>query len=279
MVSMTTRPSYAGVFATFARNSLVRDMMFRGNFLIECGTSIAWSTINFCFYLVLFQYTPEISRDSGWTEYPFFVFLATSMIINSVLQVFILPNMDRFSELIRKGDLDFILLKPIDTQFAVSFERIKWSGLSTTLVGIALLVYALGHLEAFVPGPAEVALYIIYIACGVAILYSMIVSLAAASVVMGRNQTLYDFWFSLTIFSRYPMEIYTGKLGTPLRLGFSFVIPILLAINVPARFMAKPLAGGEVALAAYTAIAAAASLLASRWIFKRALRGYRSASS
>jgi len=275
---VTTRPSYAAVFATFARNSLVRDMMFRGNFLIECGTSIAWSAMNFCFYLVLFHYTPEISKGSGWTKNPFFVFLATSMIVNSVLQVFILPNMDRFSELIRKGDLDFILLKPIDTQFAVSFERIKWSGLSTTLIGIALLVYGLKNIE-FTPGPIEVTLYIVYIACGVAILYSVIVSLAAASVVMGRNQTLYDFWFSLTIFSRYPMEIYTGRLGTPLRLGFSFLIPILLAINVPARFMAKPLARGEGALAGYAIIAAVASLLMSRWIFKRALRGYRSASS
>ena len=275
---MTSRPSYAGVFATFARNSLVRDMMFRGNFLIECGTAAAWSAINFCFYVVLYQYTPEITKGSGWTQYPFYVFLATSMIVNSVLQVFILPNMDRFSELIRKGDLDFILLKPIDTQFAVSFERIKWSGLSTTLIGVALLIYGLKHID-YVPGPLQAALYVTYIGCGVAILYSVIISLAAASVAMGRNQTLYDFWFSMTIFSRYPMEIYSGRLGTPLRVGFSFVIPILLAINVPARFMAKPLQRGEAGLAVYAVVAAALCLLISRWIFKRALRGYRSASS
>ena len=276
---MTTRPSYAGVFATFARNSLVRDMMFRGNFLIECGTSIAWSAINFCFYVVLYQYTPEIGAGSGWTMYPFFVFLATSMIVNSVLQVLILPNMDRFSELIRKGDLDFILLKPIDTQFAVSFERIKWSGLSTTLLGIALLVYGLVNLEDYVPGPMHTVLYVTYIVCGVATLYSVIISLAAASVAMGRNQTLYDFWFSITIFSRYPMEIYTGRLGTPIKLGFSFIVPILLAINIPARFMAKPLAAGQGYMAVYAAVAAAMSLIVSRWIFQRALRGYRSASS
>ena len=32
--------------------------------------------------------------------------------------------------------------------------------------------------------------------------------LAAASVWLGRNSSIYDFWFYITTFSRYPMEIY-----------------------------------------------------------------------
>ena len=39
MTSM--RPSYLRVFLTFARNSLVRDMMFPANFLIEAFSSMA----------------------------------------------------------------------------------------------------------------------------------------------------------------------------------------------------------------------------------------------
>ena len=52
---------------------------------------------------------------------------------------------------------------------------------------------------------------------------------------MGRNQNIYDFWFYITNFSRYPMEIYEGPIGTPLRQIFTFAIPILVVVNVPAR--------------------------------------------
>ena len=56
-------------------------------------------------------------------------------------------------------------------------------------------------------------LYPLYVLCGVAIYYSLMIALAATSVWLGRNQTLYDFWFYITNFSRYPMEIYSGTLG------------------------------------------------------------------
>ena len=41
------------------------------------------------------------------------------------------------------------------------------------------------------------------------------------------------------------MEIYEGTWGTPLRQVFTFVIPILVVVNVPARFMVKPLLAAE----------------------------------
>ena len=52
---------------------------------------------------------------------------------------------------------------------------------------------------------------------------------------MGRNLTLLDFWFYITTFSRYPMEIYTARWGTPLRWSFMLILPVLIVMNVPAR--------------------------------------------
>ena len=114
---------------------------------------------------------------------------------------------------------------------------------------------------------------------GVLILYSVMIALAATSIWLGRNQSLYDFWFYITNFSRYPMEIYEGTWGTPLRQLFTFVIPILVVINVPARLMAKPLVWEHSWLAVFGFFATMGSLLGSRWVFKRALWSYRSASS
>jgi ABC-2 type transport system permease protein len=275
------RPSYWHVFLTFARNSLVRDMTFRVNFIIDCVSSLSWVLMNLGFYVLIFQQIgrdSELAKDSGWTQYEFFVFLATTLLINSLVQAFFMENAAEFSELIRSGQLDFALLKPIDTQFLISLQRVDWSSLANFAFGAGLLGYALWKLD-HRPGLAEMVLYPFYVACGVAILYSLMIALASTSIWMGRNQTLYDFWFYITNFSRYPMEIYRGPVGLILRWAFTFVVPVLVVVNVPARLLAKPLRAGEWWLAAFALAATTASLLASRWIFQRSLESYRSASS
>ena len=125
-------------------------------------------------------------------------------------------------------------------------------------------------------------LYPFYIGCGVAILYSLMISLAATSIWFGRNQTLYNFWFYITNFSRYPMEIYNNSWGRVLLYAFTLGLPVLVVVNVPARLLASPLnprAAWEWPLAWFTVFATVMSLAASRWVFTRSLAAYRSASS
>jgi len=278
---MTDRPSYWRVFLTFARNSLVRDMTFRANFIIDTLTSIGWVAMNLAFYVLVFQYTPMIGPDSGWGKYEFFLFLATTLLVNNIVQVLFMSNADEFSELIRTGSLDFALLKPIDTQFLVSLQRIDWSSVGNLVFGLGLMAFAFAKLD-YLPGPVEIALYLVYVACGVAIMYALMIGLAASSVWLGRNQNLYDFWFYITNFARYPCEIYRGKYGDPLRWLFTFIIPVLVVINVPARFLVQPLRPQTLEdwlLPAFALVAAIGSLAACRWIFNRALVSYRSASS
>ena len=282
---MSQGPSYLRVFATFARNSLVRDMTFRSNFIIDTVSSMSWVFMNLGFYALIFEYTPMIGEGTGWGKYQFFLFLATTLLINSLVQTFFMPGADEFSELIRTGTLDFVLLKPIDTQFLVSLQRMQWSSVGNLLLGMLLMVYSLTKVE-YHPGPLQVVLYPVYVACGVAILYSLMIALAASSVWLVRNQSLFNFWFYITNFSRYPMEIYDdkfgAKFGTSLRWFFTFIIPVLVVVNVPARLLARPLDPRSVEdwlLPIFTIFATAASLAISRWVFNRSLLSYRSASS
>lgn len=280
-------PSYPRVFATFARNSLVRDMTFRANFLIESISSVSWALMNVGFYQIVFQHTYSIGQDTGWGRHEFFVFLATTWLINSIVQAFFMPNAEEFSELIRTGNLDFALLKPIDTQFLVSFHKVDWSSLANLGTGGLLLAFSLWHLVTRPENPLQLApvmlfLYPFYLLCGVAIMYSLMISLAATSIWLGRNQTLYDFWFYITNFARYPMEIYQRGWGRPLWGIFTFIVPVLVVVNVPARLLAQPLhprAWWEWPLAGFAIVATLGSLAGARWVFQRALGSYRSASS
>ena len=281
------RPNYWKVFLTFARNSLVRDMTFRTNFVLQCISSIGWTLMNVGFYLIIFQYTQSIGADSGWDRDKFFLFIATTWFINSLVQTFFMPNAEEFSELIRTGGLDFALLKPIDTQFLVSFRRVDWSALSNFLAGFVIAIVALHSLanrevDPMTPTLLSLLLYMVFVGCGVAIMYSLMICLSATSIWLGRNQTLYNFWFYITNFSRYPMEIYNRGWGKPLYGFFTFVIPVLLVVNVPARILAKPISPqtwDEQLLICWAIVATFLSIAASRWVFKRALLSYRSASS
>ena len=280
---MSVRPSYFRVFLTFVRNSLVRDLMFPTNFIIETISSIGWVSMNIALYVLIFHYTSRIGADAGngaaWDKYQFFVFLGTAMLINNIVQMFFMPNAEEFSELIRTGGLDFALLKPIDTQFLISLQKVEWSSLANVAVAVLLLAYAVPRLDGFSPSLAAFVLYPLYVALGVLIMYSIMIGLAATSVWLGRNQSLYDFWFYITNFARYPMEIYDGPIGGWLRWSLTFLLPVLVVVNVPARLLAKPLRAEYAYLAVFAILATALCFIASRWVFKRALLSYRSASS
>ncbi|MFM7034500.1 MAG: ABC transporter permease [Planctomycetia bacterium] len=269
---------YLSIVATFARACLVRDMTFRANFLLECVTSLGWMSMNLAFYLLVFQFTPEIGKGTGWSREPFFAFVATGLIINSIVQALFMPSAEELTEMVRTGGLDAVLVRPLDAQFLLSMHRVDFSSFANGLVGIGLLGWSLSSMD-HAPPPVAWLLYSLLLLCGVAILYSLVIMLAAATILMGRNQSLYDFWFYLTNFSRYPAEIYAGPFGGPLRALCTFVIPILLVVNVPARVIAQPLVGESWWPVAGTIVAAVASFVASRLVFQSALRRYRTASS
>lgn len=274
-----TTTTYHRVWSTFFRNALVREMTFRGNFLINLVTRAFWFTAQITLFKIIYS---NVDFISGWTEPQYFAFMATGMLINAIIETFFMPNCANFSELIRTGNLDFVLLKPIDTQFLISCEKMQLAMVNQIVLALSLLGYALyqiGEPLSFF----QIVTYLIFLVVGVAFFYSLMITLASMSVWMGRNQGLYDFWFYITVFARYPRSIYNGvdpdrlEAGEVLQTAFTFIIPILLVVTVPASVIAKSIDNWK-----FPAIALGTSLLGlvvSRRVFNTALRSYRSASS
>ena len=275
------QPNYRWVWLTFVRNALIREMTFRGNFLITVMTRALWFCSQILLFKIIFHNVQHITP--GWNEYQYFAFMATGMLINAVIEAVFMPNMAHFSELIRTGNLDFALLKPIDTQFLISFEKMDLAMLNQILLSIGLLIYAISNLptgtEVRVTA-GSVALYMLFVVVGVTILYSLMISLASTAIWFGRNQGLYDFWFYITVFARYPRSIYqtATPAGDVIRFVFTFILPILVVVTVPSRVLLDTL-GSQSWLAGIGLAAAGVGLVVSRMIFTWSLRSYRSASS
>jgi ABC-2 type transport system permease protein len=264
---------YFLLYGSFARYCLIREMAFRVNFLTRCFSGIAWLAVLVMFFQLVYLRTDRIG---DWDQYEYLFFMGTGFILNGLVNMFFIENFTNLSELIRTGDLDFALLKPIDEQFLLSCQRIDWAVVPNLVLGVILLVYSCMKTGTAIT-PDRVFVYLVLLSAGLAILYSLMLAMAASSVWIVRNTGLYEAWFYVTQFSRYPAEIYGHNLlGNVLNFTLMFLLPILLAVNVPARYGMKLVSGP---LVLYLLVSAGISLAASRWFFRFALRRYRSASS
>src|SRR4051812_37380379 len=224
------------------------------------------------FYRTVFARTSMVAT---WPEEEYFFFVGCYFALNGMIETLFLENCNDFAELVRTGDLDFLLLRPIDEQFLITCRRIDWGTAPNVLMGAAVMGLALAgmgwHFDL-----ERIVVFLITFGCGVAIAYSFMLALTSLSVWMVRNQSLMEMWWLFSSVARYPKEIFLGTWAEPMGLFFTFIMPILLVVNVPANAMVRLL---DWRMVGFTLAATAAVAWASRRFFQHALRSYRSASS
>ncbi len=270
------RPRYWRVWLMFLKVSLAREMIFRWNFLIEVVTTCFWIAAQLLLFQIIFGHVKHI-RD--WSQPEYYGFMATGMLINAFVEMLFMPNCANLSEQIRTGNLDFALVKPIDTQFFVSFQTVDMSLLAQVAVSLGLLAYSVTASHVTVTLVSAV-MYLFLVAVAVGFFYGMMIALASAAVFMGRNQGLYDFWFYVTSFARYPGDMYRqGAVGEIFWFGFSFIIPILLVVTVPSRVFLQKSLSPNWGVLVIAPVLTALTLWGSRRVFLWSLSHYRSASS
>lgn len=256
--------------------SLSREMIFRWNFLVEVITTCFWMSAQLLLFEVIYSKVPRIQ---DWSRSEYFGFMATGMLINGFVEMLFMPNCANFSEQIRTGNLDFALVKPVDSQFFVSFQTVDLSSLVQCILSLGLLTYSLVT-SGVTLTVGSVLMYAFLVVVAVAFFYSMMIALASAAVFMGRNQGLYDFWFYVTSFARYPGDMYRqGWAGEIFWIGFSFLIPILLVVTIPSRMVLQKTLSPNSWVILLVPAMTAISLWGARRIFQWALSHYRSASS
>jgi ABC-2 type transport system permease protein len=142
-------------------------------------------------------------------------------------------------------------------------------------MGVGVMCLALYQMGWPIGAGAVIGFSILFV-CGIIIAYGFLLMLTSAAVWFTRNQSLYELWWLVTSLMRYPREIFSRSWAAPVGTFFTYAIPILLVINVPARIMVKTMEPGIVV---FTLVVTVILLVASRQFFRYALRRYRSASS
>jgi len=257
---------YARVLLGFWRTSLASELEYRLNFLLALLSSCGHLAGNL-FGLSLF-YTGQGSLG-GWPFHQALLVMGLFTTLQGMSRVMLNPNLARIVEHVRTGTLDFVLLKPIDSQFWLSTRRISPWGLPDVLFGAGLVVYSAARLGL---QPSSLAFALVPFVLSAVIQYSLWFLLASISIWYVKIHNVTEVLNGLLAAGRYPIDALPGVY----RFVFTFIIPVALLTTVPARVAL----GQNIGLwLAFSAAFAGFAFLGSRAFWRLALRYYTSASS
>ncbi|MGA2176989.1 MAG: ABC-2 family transporter protein [Verrucomicrobiota bacterium] len=220
---------YAVIYHALWRNSVVREMSFKSNFLLWIVVEVLWFALQLCFIGVIYLHTDHIAT---WTKWEVVLLVGASHFIQQIFQAFFLTNCTQLSDLIRTGRLDFMLLLPVNTRFLISLRQVDLGGFVNAASALAVMAYAARQLHAM-PSAAQILGFLLLSAAGIFIHYSLMFLLASVAFWTVRAQGIVWGYYSLFNVARLPDAAFQGFF----RAFFTFAIPMLLVANVPAQLL------------------------------------------
>lgn len=257
---------YFTIYRVFLKNSLIREMDYRANFIGDFINSFVNLSITILLFDIIYQNTTTIGN---WSKYETLLLVGYAQFITSLLFILFMNNLSRIQTYILKGDLDTILIKPCDVQFYVSFRYFYLGGYAGLFPALFLMLYSIHMLNISI-SILGILFFFIVTVCSVVIAYSLWFILMTCSFYFVKVTQLYELFLSILKFSEYPASIYKGIISFIL----TYIVPIITISNVPIEFVL-----GKVNQLYIVFILSIVFFILSRLFWKVSLHKYTSASS
>jgi ABC-2 type transport system permease protein len=230
------------------RASLLLAMQYRADFVLDGFIEIFWMATAVVPLYVVFHVRPTVA---GWSFGEALMVMGWFTFLQGVLEGVINPSLVTVVDHIRKGTLDFVLVKPADAQFLVSTARFQpWQCVN---VLTALGIFGWGfHLLGHGPSWSAVASAAVAMVAAVVVLYSIWIVTVSAAFYVVRIDNLSQLFNAVFDAARWPLDVF----GRVLQLVFTFVIPLAVMTTIPARALLGRLPLGSLAGAALGAVVA-----------------------
>lgn len=257
---------YLRVLILFWSTAIAAELEYRLNFFISALSSLA-SLSGSLFSLFLFYRTGYTFQNWNWFEA--LIVLGIFTMLQGFSTTFLVPNLNRIVEQVQKGTLDFVLLKPIDSQFWLSTRIISPWGFPDIFFGSYLIFYAGSKLNL---SASDYLASAVPLSFGAIILYSLWFMLGATSIWFVKIYNVTEVLRGLLEAGRYPTIAYPAIY----RVFFTFIVPVAFLTTVPAEAM---LGRARFDLMLGAGILAVGLFVFAKLFWQFALRFYTSASS
>lgn len=258
--------TYLQVLSLFWTTAISAELEYRLNFLIAVLSSFA-NLVGSLFSLFLFYRTGY--TFAGWSWHESLVVLGLFTFLQGVSATFLVPNLNRIVEQVQQGTLDFILLKPISSQYWLSFRVLSPWGFPDVVFGIIMIIYATSELKLTL---YNVFLSSLTIGFAMISLYSLWFMLGATSIWFVKIYNVTEVLRGLLEAGRFPIVAYP----VAYRFFFTFIVPVAFLTTIPAETL---LGKNQATWILGSGILAILLLILSHYFWQFALRFYTSASS
>lgn len=258
---------YFGLIQAFFRASAISDLEYRVNIAGKVITDVIWYSAQLSVFEVLFRQTSSIA---GWTLETMRVFMGCLFLVDSFWMLIFQENLDKFSDKIRKGELDLLLAKPVNSQFMMSFQRFSTPYVINIVITMSYLIFALSKIPDF--NWAKLAFLVIALPAALAVTYGVRFLFSASALIFTRAENINYVWWTFYKLGTRPDTVY------PLWLRYAILtfIPVAFIASVPARLLLEP---PSAMLIVGLFVVSTVSVYASTRFWRFALRFYSSASS
>lgn len=261
-------PRVLAVPAALIRASLSAAMQYRSDFLFEGLTGLLRTVATVAALGLVYAHRTEVA---GWSLHEALLVMALFLVMSSLVEAVLEPNLGAVVEAIRNGSLDLLLMKPADAQLLVSASRVAPARLWDALAGIGLAGWSVAQLPE-APGLLDWVAAAVLFACGLVAIYGLWLLAICTSFWFVRVDNLRFLLISVSDAGRWPLPVFAEWV----RVLLVVVVPVGVVTTFPAMALRGSLSGTVPLVALAVALGFA---VGSRWAWRRALASYTSASS
>jgi ABC-2 type transport system permease protein len=256
------------IFWVFAKLGFQNEAAYRANFWVQIFESLLNLGSALAAVAIIFARTDTLA---GWRAGELVALLGVYFVVYGAIQIVISPSLTKFMEDVRTGALDFTLTKPADAQLLVSLSEVRVWKLVDLALGLVILASGLARIAAQI-GVLQAAGFLVALAAGAVTVYSFWILLATCAFWFVRLENVLMIFWNMYQAGRWPVDIYPRWL----RWTLTGLVPVALAVTVPAEALAGRLSAANLVLACAVALVIAC---VSRWFWKAGLRRYSGASA
>lgn len=261
---------YLSIYAMLWRNSVVREMGFKTNFILWILVELLWFGLQISFFSVIYMHTDRIA---DWTKWQVVMLIGGAHFIQQTFQAFFLVNCTQLPELIRTGKMDFMLLLPVNTRFLVSLRQVDLGAFVNAACAAAVMFYA-GQQLGLTLSFSQVTGFLLLCVASILIHYSLMFLLATISFWTVRAQGIIWGYYNLFNIARMPESAFPAGM---FKIVFKFALPMLLVANVPVGVLVDKVSSSwDMAL---LVVMSMGCFIASDLVWRFSVRRYTSASS
>lgn len=243
-------------------------IVYRGNFYTSVFSSLLWAVFSFVTVLLM---TARVTSVAGWKPEEIVLMTTVYGIFIGIFHVFFSQNFEHFVRLSDKAELDMYLLKPIDTQYLLSFWSFNIPGITRIVMGIFLTALFIQKAHFSVSG-TQVIISVALLSIGGVMVYSVWFLCATLTLWFPKLTNIIDFLYSGTNLSRFPKDMYDQGLRE-----FSYVLlPVGLIIATPVKVLTGSIPYEYIVLLSIFSIC---FFVCSRLFWRFALKYYTSSGS